>query len=65
MESDKLIEKLARWALLLQEYDFEVVYKGRLRNLDANSLSNNSSPLEEDMIDASWYGTCDQEVVRR
>ena len=27
MELDKLIVKLARWALLLQEYNFEVVHK--------------------------------------
>ena len=36
MESDKLIGKLASWALLLQEYNFEVVYGVRIPNLDAN-----------------------------
>ena len=32
MESAKLTGKLARWALLLHEYDFEVVYEAALKN---------------------------------
>jgi len=43
MESNKLISKLARWALLLQEYDFEVVQWVGITNLDANILSCNLS----------------------
>jgi hypothetical protein len=39
MESGKLTGKLARWALILQEYDFQVVHKPRVTNLDADGLS--------------------------
>jgi hypothetical protein len=41
MEFDKLIGKLARWALILQEYDFQVVHKLEVTNLDVDGLSQN------------------------
>ncbi len=63
MESDKLTGKLARWALLLQEYDFEIVHKAGLQNLDADGLSRNPSSVEEDLTGARWHGTSDQEAV--
>lgn len=63
MESDKLTGKLARWALLLQEYDFEVVHRAGITNLDADGLSRNPSPSEEDLTGARWHGDCDREVV--
>jgi hypothetical protein len=61
MELDKLTCKLAMWALLLHEYDFEVVHRGEIINLDANGLSRNPSPLDEDLIGARWH--CDREAV--
>ncbi len=41
MESNKLTGKLTRWALILQEYDFQVVHKPRVANLDVDGLSQN------------------------
>jgi hypothetical protein len=63
MESDKLTGKLARWALLLQEYDFEVVHRAGITNLDADGLSCNPSPSDEDLTGARWHGDCDREAV--
>ena len=34
--------RLARWALLIQQYDFTIVYKAGKLNSDANSLSRRS-----------------------
>jgi hypothetical protein len=63
MESDKLTGKLVRWALLLQEYDFEVVHRAGIANLDADGLSRNPSPLDEDLTRARWHGDCDREAM--
>lgn len=51
VESNKLTEKLAKWALMLQQYDFKVVYKTRLVNMDADGLSHNPCPTEADSIE--------------
>jgi hypothetical protein len=44
MESDKLTGKLVRWALMLMEYDFKVVHRIGLVNMDADGLSRNPVP---------------------
>jgi hypothetical protein len=41
MEFDKLTGKLARWAFILHEYDFQVVHRFGVANLDADGLSRN------------------------
>jgi len=48
MESDKLTGKLARWAFILQEYDFQMVHKPGVTNLDADGLSRNPCTSQED-----------------
>ena len=52
MESDKLIGKLTRWVLLLQKYDFEVLHRDGITNLDVDGLSRNPSPSDEDLTKA-------------
>jgi hypothetical protein len=47
MGFDKLNRKLVKWALLLQENDFEVVHKAGLQNLDADGISRNIRRLEK------------------
>ena len=63
MESNKLTGKLARWTLLLQEYNFEVVHRVGITNLDAGGLSRNPSPSKEDLIGAKWHVDCNLEAV--
>ncbi len=41
MESNQFIRKLAKWALLLCEYDFDVVHKVGRINQDADGLNQN------------------------
>ena len=37
--------------------------QGRGQNLDADGLSRNPSPLQEDLTRARWHDTSDQKVV--
>jgi hypothetical protein len=63
MESDKLIGKLAQWALILHEYDFQVVHKPGVTNLDADGLNRNPCTSQEDNTGARWHGEVDEEMV--
>jgi hypothetical protein len=63
MESDKLTGKLARWALILQEYDFHMVHKPGVANHDANGLNRNPCISQEDNTGARWHGEVDEEMV--
>ena len=63
MESSKLTGELARWALILQEYDFQVVHRLGVANLDADGLSRNPCTSQDDDTGARWHGKVDEEVV--
>ncbi|CAM6111296.1 unnamed protein product [Calypogeia fissa] len=63
MESSKLTGKLARWALILQEYDFQVVHRARIANLDADGLSRNPCTSQQDVTGARWHDEVDEEMV--
>jgi hypothetical protein len=65
MESNQLIGKLAKWALILQKYDFDIIHRvGRL-NWDVDGLNQNPSFSEKDTIVAEWHGKVNLEVVSR
>jgi hypothetical protein len=55
MESDKLTGKLARWALILMEYDFKMVHRAGLVNMDADGLSRNPIPSQANATGARWH----------
>jgi hypothetical protein len=55
MESDKLTGKLARWALMLMEYDFKVVHRAGLVNMDADGFSHNPISSQADATGARWH----------
>jgi hypothetical protein len=55
MESDKLTGKLAWWALMLMEYDFKVVHRAGLVNMDVDGLSRNPVPNQADATGARWH----------
>jgi len=49
MELNHLTRKFARWALILQKYDFHIVHRINWVNWDANRLNWNPSSNEEDI----------------
>ncbi len=63
MESNQLIGKLARWALIFQEYNFDIVHKAGKVSRDVNKLNWNPSSNEEDTIRAKWHWEVDLEAI--
>ena len=59
IELNNFTSKLTWWVLLLQEYDIEIVHHVSVTNLDANGVSRNPSPMDNDMNGARWHGNCD------
>jgi len=56
---------LAKWALILHEYNFDIVHKVDRVNRDANGLSWNPSSSEKDTIGAKRHGEVDLEAIPR
>jgi len=63
MESNWLIGKLARWALILQEYDFDIIHKPCKVDRNANGLSQNPSSNKENTTGALWHDDVDLETI--
>ena len=63
MESDKLTRKFARWALMLQQYDFKVVHQSWLVNMDVDGLSRNPCLSQKDSTRARWHVGEDEEEI--
>ena len=55
MTNTRLTGMHARWAIILQEYDFETVHRSGLKNLDADGLSRNPLPSDHDGTDARQH----------
>ena len=54
MTTQKLTGKLARWSLLLQEYDFEVEHRAGAANTNADCLSRYPLPSDADAPLLDW-----------
>jgi hypothetical protein len=48
MTNDKLIGKLARWALILQEYEFKVIHQLGITHQNADTMSRRPLITSED-----------------
>ena len=54
MTTQKLTEKMARWSLLLQEYDFDVLHRARVENTNADCLSRYPLPSSAQAPILDW-----------
>jgi hypothetical protein len=55
MTSEKLTGMHARWASILQEYDVDIQHRAGVTHGDADGLSRNLLPSEEDWTDARMH----------
>jgi hypothetical protein len=55
MTSEKLTGMHARWASILQEYDVDIQHRSGVTHGDADGLSRNPLPSEEDRTDARMH----------
>jgi hypothetical protein len=52
MTNDKLIGKLARWALILQEYEFKVIDRPSITHQNVDTMSQRPLTTFEDFLEA-------------
>jgi hypothetical protein len=52
MTNDKLTGKLARWALILQEYEFKVIHRPGITHQNADTMSRRPLTISEDFSEA-------------
>jgi hypothetical protein len=52
MTNNKLTGKLARWALILQEYEFKVIHRPSITHQNANTMSRRPLTTSEDFSEA-------------
>jgi hypothetical protein len=55
MTSEKLTEMHARWASILREYDVDIQHRSGVTHGDADGLSRNPLPSEENWTDARMH----------
>jgi len=53
MTNDKLIGKLARWALILQEYEFKVIHRLGITHQNAETVSQKPFITSKDFLEAT------------
>lgn len=63
MEFNQFTRKLAKWAFIFLEYDFDVKLWARIINKDVNRLNRNPSFAELDTIKTCWHGETNLEIV--
>jgi len=51
------------WALILQEYNFDIVHRAGRVNWDANGLNKNPSTNKEDTTKAHWHGDINLDTI--
>jgi len=52
MTNEKLTSKLARWALILQEYEFKVIHRPGITHQNTNTMSQRPLPTSKNFLKA-------------
>jgi hypothetical protein len=52
MTNDKLTSKLARWAFILQEYEFKVIHQPSITHQNVNTMLWKPFTISKDFLEA-------------